>query len=842
MKFGVRALLCIAFATILPITQLYIGMGEKKVSGATGMTINENAIYRIVNKSTGKVIDVANGSSDNGTLLQSYSSNGTAAQQFQFIPSVSEGYYCIVPMCAKSKAFDDPSYSKDSGKVHQIYQQNGEGAQDYQITDAGNGYVRIISRPSGFALTDTGSIAQYAVANDDRQLWKLEVVKSTNCFTNPIRSDGADPWVFKAGNSYYYCQSSGGVALYKMNDLTQLGISQYNNIFQNDFQGNEFLSSYWAPECIYLRGHWYAYFAPEVNRGGNDSHRTYVLEGGTNPDNPLDGSYTLKGRLADSTDKWSIDTTAFEYNGRLYCVWSGWEGDVNVVQKIYIAEMSNPWTISSNRVCISTPTYGWETNTNPQVNEGPEVLIKNGKVHIIYSASGSWTDSYCLGRLTCTNGDFLNPSAWSKGSEPVFQQTSTLHGVGHASFVQSPDGTEDWIVYHAAKRSGGGWDRDIHMQMFTWHDDYPFFGTPVSNDVELGKPSKSNASPINENHYYIVKNVATGRCLDIPNGDDKNSLQLQTWTINNTAAQQFKFSQKSTGWFTMSPKCAPTRGLDNPVGSTNTGVQYQTWDLNNNKAQNFRLEEVADGTYRIINQASLYALTDNGESADYKVTQEALTNDNNQRWELIDRTAIEEATTQAPTTTAEPTTKTPETTTKEEPPIHTVNTGLKVEGYQISTTLGGFRTVYSVEPKIEGKDVVEVGLVYALDDYIDDKDMYVRDDHPYVKKYASSTDLSSFFTDSLKTTSHSMTMLFAHSNAKEFSTNMAVRAYARLSDNSYVYTDIFKYTIYKVADVLYSGKYINNANGHNYLYNKILKVVNPQYKENPFDYANTLVS
>ena len=474
MKSRFKRILCIALTLALPLTQFYPGSGTKQISGATSMTINENAIYRIVNKATGKVIDVDNAGTENGTLLQSYTSNGTVAQQFKFIPSVNSGYYCIIPMCAKTKAFDDPSYSKESGKVHQIYQQNGEGAQDYQITDAGNGYVRIISKPSGFALTDDGKIKQYAVANDDRQLWKLEVVRSTTCFTNPIRQDGADPWVFKAGNSYYYCQSSGGVALYKMNDLTQLGISQYHNIFQNDYTGSETLSSYWAPECIYLRGRWYSYFAPEVNRAGNDSHRTYVLEGGTNPNDPLDGSYTLKGRLADSTNKWSIDTTAFEYNGKLYAVWSGWEGDTNVAQNIYIAEMSNPWTISSNRVCISRPTYSWETNTNPQVNEGPEVLIKNGKVHIIYSASGSWTDSYCLARLTCTNGDFMNPNAWSKGSEPVFQQTSTVHGVGHASFTKSPDGTEDWIVYHAAKRSGGGWDRDIHMQLFTWHDDYPF--------------------------------------------------------------------------------------------------------------------------------------------------------------------------------------------------------------------------------------------------------------------------------------------------------------------------------------------------------------------------------
>jgi GH43 family beta-xylosidase len=47
----------------------------------------------------------------------------------------------------------------------------------------------------------------------------------------------------------------------------------------------------------------------------------------------------MKGKLADATDKWAIDGSVFEHKGQLYLIWSGWEGDTNGTQSIYIARM-----------------------------------------------------------------------------------------------------------------------------------------------------------------------------------------------------------------------------------------------------------------------------------------------------------------------------------------------------------------------------------------------------------------------------------------------------------------------------------------------------------------------
>ncbi|MDB6059848.1 MAG: Alpha-N-arabinofuranosidase, partial [Verrucomicrobiales bacterium] len=136
--------------------------------------------------------------------------------------------------------------------------------------------------------------------------------------------------------------------------------------------------------------------------------------------------------------------------------------------------MSNPWTISGPRVLLSTPHLSWES----WIQEGPEILKRNGKVFLVYAANKSWTDSECLGMLVNSDGNYLSPTSWTKMSQPVFKTyTSTngsVNGPGHCSFSQSLDGTEDWIFYHGAKTSGSGWDRDIRMQKFTWNaNGYP---------------------------------------------------------------------------------------------------------------------------------------------------------------------------------------------------------------------------------------------------------------------------------------------------------------------------------------------------------------------------------
>jgi GH43 family beta-xylosidase len=154
--------------------------------------------------------------------------------------------------------------------------------------------------------------------------------------------------------------------------------------------------------------------------------------------------------------------------------------------------MSNPWTPSGPKVKLSTPNKSWETQGGA-VNEGPEPLYHDGKTFIVYSASFCATPEYKLGLLTLTDSDPLNPAHWTK-SGPVFVRDDAHHvyGPGHNGFFKSPDGKEDWIVYHANNASHAGCDmnRSTRAQKFTWNSDgTPNFSVPVALGVSLQSPS-----------------------------------------------------------------------------------------------------------------------------------------------------------------------------------------------------------------------------------------------------------------------------------------------------------------------------------------------------------------
>lgn len=296
-------------------------------------------------------------------------------------------------------------------------------------------------------------------------------------FTNPILVSGNDPWVLRHKGYYYYCGSSGGqIFVGKSRDLT--GIGSYTKAAFIPPPNLPYSRDMWAPEIHFFDGKWFIYFA--ADDGKNENHRMYVLRSKTDD---AQSEYEVMGPL-DTGNRWAIDGNVFQWNKKFYFTWSGWEGTENTAQNLYIAPMSNPWTISGPRVLISRPELPWELNGKPFINEGPTALIHKKRLFIVYSASGSWSDDYCLGRLDFTGGDVLSPQNWQKFPQAVFARTNQVFGPGHASFVN--DGHRDWIVYHSARQKGSGWTRVVRTQPFTWNPDgTPYFGAPLPSGVPL---------------------------------------------------------------------------------------------------------------------------------------------------------------------------------------------------------------------------------------------------------------------------------------------------------------------------------------------------------------------
>lgn len=319
---------------------------------------------------------------------------------------------------------------------------------------------------------------------------------SPDCtFRNPLAA-GADPFVTKDGGSYYLVQSrDNAIWVSKASRLTQVATQGVRVWAAPDTGWNR--TNLWAPEIHHIGDRWYIYYAAGREGPPYVHQRAGVLESvGSDPQ----GQYVDRGMLYTGDDlagggevKWAIDLTVGRINGQLTAIWSGWQSNAatdRTPQHLYAAPMSNPYTISGNRVRLSSPTESWERGGELDLQEGPELLQRGGKTFIIYSTRESWLPEYRLGQLTLTGSDPLQAASWTKSAGPVFQSGEGVVGVGHASFTTSPDGSEDWIVYHAKNSTAPGWERSIHMQEFTWKaDGSPDFGIPVARGRSIPVPA-----------------------------------------------------------------------------------------------------------------------------------------------------------------------------------------------------------------------------------------------------------------------------------------------------------------------------------------------------------------
>lgn len=463
-------------------------------------------------------------------------------------------------------------------------------------------------------------------------------------FTQPI-ADLADPHITYL-NGYYYCTGTtgGDISIKKATTLEGLKQVRLKKLFGPGDVGAQ-TGDYWAPELHQLDGKWYIYYtAKEI---GSNIQKSFVIENDTS--DPLSNNWIFRGKLSSTgSDFYAIDGTVMENLGNRYFVWSGIDATTNALvrdkpQRIYVSLMSNPWTLTGTRSLLSSPGEVSGGNFG-EVNEAPEILLKNGKVFMTYSANGCWTPDYKLGIMYMNdNANPLLQSSWTKLPDAVFVTNAATHsyGPGHNCFFKSPDGTEDWFAYHATPNSGGdcGNTRSTRAQKITFDEKgIPQFGKPSVVGQPLPAPSGEPILPLQSlaNGLYKLKQKNTTKVVEIGGAVYGNPANIIQWEDNDGLGQKWWIQATGDGYYTI---ISALSGLSMEIGacSISNGASVTIWTPNGAPCQLWSITDIAAGIYTITNKNSGKAIEIDAADIDINggnVQQNDLTGTDNQKFKL----------------------------------------------------------------------------------------------------------------------------------------------------------------------------------------------------------------
>lgn len=280
--------------------------------------------------------------------------------------------------------------------------------------------------------------------------------------TDIFIKDRADPFITKGSDGYYYFTAS--YPMYGKNDpegydriilrrsktIKGLADAEEKTIWdaKNSKTSFRFI---WAPEIHEINGKWYVLFAASSSENNVWDIDCHIIM--SNGNDPYNNEWADIGKFEAcegdnfSFRGFSLDMTYFECSGKHYVAWAQNGGNSNV----YLATISpdEPWKITCPAILLTKPEYDWE-RINIPVNEGPAIMVNNGRIFLAFSASATGPE-YCVGLMYADkNADLTNIRNWTKLSNPLLTSADLdgEYGPGHNSFVKDENG--EWIfVYHS---------------------------------------------------------------------------------------------------------------------------------------------------------------------------------------------------------------------------------------------------------------------------------------------------------------------------------------------------------------------------------------------------------
>lgn len=164
-----------AFRTLSTVVLVGLGIAVP-APAASAATVDTNASYVLVNRNSGKALDVAGSATYEGARVTQTTRDDRASQQWQFVDSGGGNYRIKSRHSAKVLSF--PSTADRAGLVQNT--DAGRAGQQFRLADSAGGDVRLLNRASGKAVDVLGSatadgarVVQLPDTGGANQRWQL---------------------------------------------------------------------------------------------------------------------------------------------------------------------------------------------------------------------------------------------------------------------------------------------------------------------------------------------------------------------------------------------------------------------------------------------------------------------------------------------------------------------------------------------------------------------------------------------------------------------------------------------------------------------------------------------
>ncbi len=554
------------------------------------MSRNSDGTYTIINKATGKALDLQSCKRANGSNIQVYTPNGTEAQKWAFVKR-DDGPYSILLKTGSGRVLDVAGGKKSVGTNIQLYQYNGTTSQAFYVDKlktietmepvnlGGTFYSTIVATKAGLNLGYNGKeveIQDPAAANSSdavAQMWK------------------------------FYRQSSGAYTI--MNMRTGLVLTVENNSPSNnanvimDKNGSEIGKSWF----IYKGDTGYI-LVPQCSTGGaldvinagktaGTQLQTYTFSTSNEAQNftiPKDpGYYADYSKNANN----ELGTDFYAYiqgtNSNKNLAVSGTSVQLKTADK----STSQLWKFTKN----SNGTYTIMNMETGKVLDVKGAATSNSTPVQVYQSNGSMAQQWYIYNV---NGEYIFIPRNAQGSALDVSGNRVADGTPIDIYYYNRTSAQKFKInkiegsyLQNANPSDIGTNFYANLQIGSYQ-----LGVNGSNVqlVSSGNGSYWKFERQSDGKYKII-DVGTGKVLDLAGGKLADGTNIQVYTSNNTTAQRW-WVYNMGGSITIASAKNVDYVVDLSGGKTTLGRNIQLYSYNGTPAQQFK---IANKTDKVLN-------------------------------------------------------------------------------------------------------------------------------------------------------------------------------------------------------------------------------------------------